>query len=147
MPFNINDISASLEIVAEFPEIKDHYGGHGTAVNMSVIVSPASGKFISISQQDGIAFGKADDLYLQMEMYCSNESQNRTAELCVTFDIKAQMFLNMTVQDFNAYFLITDAILDSVTITKDNVGMDDRDYQRVFQHVLNYAIANFNFVN
>jgi hypothetical protein len=43
-------------------------------------------------------------------------------------------------------FLINDFILETVEITKDNVGMKDRDYRRVLQHILNYAIANVNFV-
>lgn len=30
MPLKIDDISTSLEIIAEFPEIKSHYGGKGT---------------------------------------------------------------------------------------------------------------------
>jgi hypothetical protein len=50
MPYEVNDISASLEIIAEFPEIKTYYGGHGTAVNISIMLSPASGRFVSIKQ-------------------------------------------------------------------------------------------------
>jgi hypothetical protein len=82
-----------------------------------------------------------------MEMYCSNESQNRTAELCVVFDIRAEVALNLTVSDFDLYLLIKEAQLHSVEITKDKVGMKERDYQRVLQHVLNYGVANFNYVN
>lgn len=54
--------------------------------------------------------------------------------------------MNVTVQDFDLYFMINDALLDSVEITKDNVGMKSRDYQKTLQHILNYAIANFNYV-
>jgi len=146
MPLKIDDISTSLEIVAEFPEIKKHYGGHGTAVNMSITVSPASGKFLSVSLDNGISVGRDDDFYITMELYCSNESQNYTSELCVVFDIKAQFWMNITIEDFDMHIMINDAILQSVEITKDNIGMKDREYQRVLQHVLNYAIANFNYV-
>lgn len=146
MPIKINDISTSLEIIAEFPEIKAHYGGHGTAVNMSITVSPASGDFLSFSREYGIAVGKKDDLYLTMELYCSNESKNITSELCLVFDIKTQFWMNVTVQDWDLYFMINDALLDSVEITKDVIGMKDRDYRRVLQHILNYAIANYNYV-
>jgi hypothetical protein len=146
MPYTIDDVSSSLEIIAEFPEIKKHYGGHGTAVNMSVTVTPASGKFLSIDTKNGISFGKDDDLYVTMEMYCSNLALNLTSELCVVFDIKTQFWMNVTVSGFDVYLLMNDAILDSVTITKDIVGMKDRDYTRVLQHILNYAIANFNFI-
>jgi hypothetical protein len=147
MPLHINDISTSLEIIAEFPEIKKHYGGHGTTVNMTVTMTPASGRFVSINSDGGLSFGKDDDLYVTMELYCSNPEQNITqSELCVVFDIKMQVMLNVTVEDFDIYFMINDAILDSVTITKDVVGMKDREYQKVLQHILNYAVANFNFV-
>jgi hypothetical protein len=145
MPIFVDDISTSLEIIAEFPEIKAHYGGHGTAVNMSITVSPASGKFLSFDVNDGIVFGRDDDLYLTIEFYCANESQNKSSELCVVFDIKTHFWINVTVQDWDLYFLIKDAILDSVELTKDNVGMKDRDYKRVLQHVLNYAIAGYNY--
>ena len=43
--------------------------------------------------------------------------------------------------------MIQDAFIDSVDIVKDNIGMDDRDYQRVLQHLLNYGIADFNYQN
>jgi hypothetical protein len=147
MPIRIDDISSSLEIIAEFPEIKAAYGGHGTAVNMSITVSPASGKFLSFSRSQGIVFGQQDALYLTMEFYCSNESQNRTSELCVVFDIQTHFWFNVTVDNWDLYFMINDAILDSVTISKDNIGMKDRDYKRVLQHILNYAIANYNYVS
>lgn len=74
MPLKIEDISTSLEIIAEFPEIKKHYGGHGTNVNMSVSVSPATGKFLTFNTEDGLVVGKGDDFYVTMELYCSNES-------------------------------------------------------------------------
>lgn len=61
-------------------------------------------------------------------MHCSNPEKNLTSELCVVFDIKTRVYLNITVQDFDLYTTITDALIDSVQITKDNVGMDDRDY-------------------
>lgn len=131
MPYRIDDISSSLEIIAEFPEIKQRYGGHGTMVNMSVTVTPSSGKFLSIEADTGLTFGKADDLYVTMEMFCSNPSQNITAELCLVWDIKTWFALNATISDFQLYVLLIDAQLESVTITKDNVGMKDRDYQRV----------------
>ena len=54
MPYKINDIATSYEIIAEFPEIKKHYGGKGTMVNMTMTVTPASGKFLTINQQNGI---------------------------------------------------------------------------------------------
>lgn len=147
MPYKVDDISSSLEIIAEFPEIKKHYGGHGTAVNMSVSMTPASGKFLTVSKETGITLGKGDDMYITMELYCANEKQNITSELCVRFDIKAAVWMNITVSEFDVYVLIGDAELYSVDITKDVVGMKDREYQRVLQHILNYAIANFNFVN
>jgi len=55
--------------------------------------------------------------------------------------------MNITVSEFDVYMLIGDAELYSVDITKDIVGMKDREYQRVLQHILNYGIANYNFVN
>lgn len=51
------------------------------------------------------------------------------------------------MEDWELNFMITEAILESVQITKDNIGMKDRDYRRVLQHILNYGIANVNFVN
>ena len=147
MPYRLDDISSSLEIIAEFPEIKKHYGGHSTAVNMSISVTPASGKFLTVSKETGITFGKGDDMFITMELYCSNESQNITSELCVVFDIKAAFWMNITVSEFDVYMLIGDAELYSVEITKDIVGMKNREYQRVLQHILTYGIANYNFVN
>lgn len=143
----LDDLATSLEVIAEFPEIKSYYGGHGTAVNISVTASPASGKFLSFSKTDGFVVGREDDFYLTLELYCSNESQNRSSELCVIFDIKTNFWFNVTVQDWDLNFMITDAILETVEITKDNIGMKDRDYRRVLQHILNYGIANVNFVN
>ncbi len=64
MPVKVDDIATSLEIIGEFPEIKKHYGGHGTAVNMSISLTPASGKFLTISLEDGIKFGKDDDMFI-----------------------------------------------------------------------------------
>ena len=81
-----------------------------------------------------------------MELYCSNESQGKPIELCVVFDIKAAITLNITVSEFDLFLMVNEAELLSVEITKDLVGMKDRDYQRVLQHILNYAIANFNMV-
>jgi len=49
----------------------------------------------------------------------------------VVFDIKTHFWFNVTVQDWELNFLINDAILETVEITKDNVGMKDRDYRRV----------------
>jgi hypothetical protein len=66
-----------------------------------------------------------------LELYCANESQNRTSELCVVFDMKAGFWLNVTVTEFEVHLLINDAQLYSVEITKDIVGMKDREYQRV----------------
>jgi hypothetical protein len=97
MPMKIDDISTSLEVIAEFPEIKAHYGGHGTAVNISITASPASGKFLTFSQTDGFVVGRDDDFYLTLELYCSNDSQNITSELCVIFDIKTHFWFNVTV--------------------------------------------------
>lgn len=114
MPYKIDDIGTSLEIIAEFSEIKKHYGGHGTAVNISVVVTPASGKFVSISKENGIALGKDDDLFITMELYCSNESQNRTSELCVVFDIKASVSFNLTITNLDVFLMINEAELQSV---------------------------------
>lgn len=55
--------------------------------------------------------------------------------------------MNVTVDDFDLYLSINDANVGETTITKDTVGMKNRDYQLVLQHVINLAIANFNFVN
>jgi hypothetical protein len=128
MPFIIDDESTSLSLVAEFPEIKNHYGGHGAYVNMSVSLSPASARFISIDTTRGVGFGEKDDLYLTVEMYCSNPSQNLTVEQCLVLDIKTRFFLNITIIDFDMYTMIQDAFIDSVEIVKDKVGMDERDY-------------------
>ena len=70
MPFIVNDDATSLSLIAEFPEIKNHYGGHGTYVNMSVTLSPASGRFLLIDTSRGLGFGDKDDLYLTVEMFC-----------------------------------------------------------------------------
>lgn len=74
MPVRLDDLATSLEVIAEFPEIKSYYGGHGTAVNISITASPASGKFLSFSKKDGFVVGREDDFYLTVELYCSNES-------------------------------------------------------------------------
>ena len=57
------------------------------------------------------------------------------------------MNMNITVSDLNLYMSIGDAEILSADIVKDEIGMADRDYPRVIQHILNYAIANFNLVN
>ncbi len=41
---------------------------------------------------------------------------------------------------------IGDAEILDAKIVKDVVGMKSRDYRKVIQHILNYAIANFNYV-
>ena len=63
-----------------------------------------------------------------MELYCSNESQGKPIELCVVFDIKAAITLNITVSEFDLFLMVNEAELLSVEITKDIVGMKDRDY-------------------
>ena len=146
LPYFVNDSSTSLEIVGEFPEIKKHYDGHGTEVDLSVMITPSSGNFLSLSSKDGFVLGKGSDLYVSLSLYCSNPSMNRTRELCLIFDIKTSFNMNVTVEDFNLYLAIGDATIDSVQVTKDIIGMKNRDYQRVLQHILNYAIANFNYM-
>jgi hypothetical protein len=74
MPYTIVDKTTSLEIIGEFPEIKKHYGGKGTAVNMTVSVTPSSGKFLSIDNKQGFVLGKDADLFVNLDLYCSNES-------------------------------------------------------------------------
>jgi hypothetical protein len=145
MPYEINDLSTSLSIVGEFQEIKKHYGGHGTAVNLSISITPSSGKFLTLDTKEGFIFGRDSDLYVTMEMYCANPSQNKPSELCLTFDIKTSFNMNVTIEDFDLYLSIGDAQIDSVKITKDIIGMKNRDYARTLQHILNYAIANFNY--
>lgn len=145
MPLKIDDVATSLQIVAEFPEIKKHYGGHGTAVNMSITATPASGRFLSFDEKEGIVVGKQDDFYLTMQIFCSNPEQNIPSEHCLTFDIKTNFWLNVTVQDFDFYLMIKDAVLEKVEITKDAIGMKDREYARVLQHILNYGVAGFNY--
>lgn len=49
-------------------------------------------------------------------------------ELCVVFDIKAAITLNITVSEFDLFLMVNEAELLSVEITKDIVGMKDRDY-------------------
>jgi hypothetical protein len=54
--------------------------------------------------------------------------------------------MNLTVEDFNLFMEIGDVNIESVQVTKDVVGMKNRDYQKVLQHIVNYAVANFNFL-
>jgi hypothetical protein len=51
MPYEVVDKTTSLEIVGEFPEIKSHYGGKGTAVNLTVSGTPSSGKFLTLDNK------------------------------------------------------------------------------------------------
>lgn len=147
MPYTVNDLTTSLEIIGEFPEIKKHYGGHGTQLNVTFQIFPSAGNFLTLDTQNGFYFGKDSDLYVQADMYCSNPLQNRSIEHCLTFNVKMGFAMNVTVDDFDLYLSINDANVGETTITKDTVGMKNRDYQLVLQHVINLAIANFNFVN
>ena len=54
--------------------------------------------------------------------------------------------MNVTIEDFSLYMSIGDAEIQDAKITKDLVGKKSRDYKKVIQHILNYAIANFNYV-
>ena len=54
--------------------------------------------------------------------------------------------MNVTIQDFDLYMSIGDAEILDAKIMKDVIGMKSRDYRKVIQHILNYAIANFNYV-
>lgn len=146
MPYQVDDLSTSLQIVGEFAEIKKHYNGHGTAVNLSISITPSSGKFLTVDTKEGFIFGRDSDLFVTMDMYCANPSQNISSELCLTFNIKTAFNMNVTIEDFNLYLSIGDAQIDSVEITKDVIGMKNRDYARTLQHILNMAIANFNYV-
>jgi len=47
-------------------------------------------------------------------MHCSNPEKNISSELCVVFDIKTRVYLNVTVLDFDLYTTISDALIDSV---------------------------------
>jgi predicted component of type VI protein secretion system len=89
--------------------------------------------------------GKQSDIYVTLELSCSNPSQNRTKELCLIFDIKTNFNMNMTVEDFNLFLEIGEVTIESVQVTKDVIGMKNRDYQKVLQHIVNYAVANFNY--
>ena len=146
MPYEVVDKTTSLEIVGEFQEIKNHYDGKGTAVNMTVSVVPSSGKFLSLDNKQGFVFGRDSDLYVNLELTCSNESQNKSSELCLVFNIKMAFNMNVTIQDFDLYMSIGDAEILDAKIMKDVIGMKSRDYRKVIQHILNYAIANFNYV-
>lgn len=72
MPYTVNDLTTSLEIIGEFPEIKKHYGGHGTQLNVTFQIFPSAGNFLTLDTQNGFYFGKDSDLYVQADMYCSN---------------------------------------------------------------------------
>jgi hypothetical protein len=54
--------------------------------------------------------------------------------------------MNVTVQDFDLFISIGEAKILDAKITKDVIGMRNRDYTKVIQHILNYAIANFNYM-
>ncbi len=97
MPYKVVDKTTSLEIVGEFSEIKNHYGGKGTAVNMTVSVVPSSGKFLTLDNKQGFVFGKESDLFVNIELECSNELQNRHSELCIVFTIKMAFNMNVTI--------------------------------------------------
>ncbi len=112
---------------------------------MSVQITPSSGNFLQLSATDGFVLGKQSDLYVTLELTCSNPSQNRTKELCLIFEIKTNFNMNMTVEDFNLFLEIGDVNIESVQVTKDLIGMKNRDYQKVLQHIVNYAVANFNY--
>jgi len=145
MPFRINDTSTSLEIVGQFPEIKKHYSGHGTTVEMEVMVTPASGNFLQMSASEGLVIGRESDIYVTLELTCSNPSQNISKELCLIFDIKTEFNMNMTIDDFNLFIQLGDITINSVQVNKDVIGMKNRDYQKVIQHIINYAVANYNY--
>ena len=51
----------------------------------------------------------------------------------------------MTVEDFNLFLEIGEVTIESVQVTKDLIGMKNRDYQKVLQHIVNYSVANFNY--
>ena len=68
MPYKVIDKTTSLEIVGEFSEIKNHYGGKGTAVNMTVSVVPSSGKFLTLDNKLGFVFGRESDLFVNLEL-------------------------------------------------------------------------------
>lgn len=146
MPYSVVDKTTSLEIVGEFLEIKKHYGGKGTSVNMTVTAVPSSGDFLNLDSKLGFVFGRQSDLFVNLELYCSNESQNIPSELCIVFEIKMAFNMNVTIQDFNMFMSIGDAEILDAKLVKDVVGMRARDYRKVIQHILNYAIANFNYV-
>jgi hypothetical protein len=146
MPYKVVDKTTSLEIIGEFSEIKNHYGGKGSAVNMTVSVVPSNGKFLTLDNKLGFVFGRDSDLFVNLELECSNESQNRSSETCVVFTIKMAFNMNVTIEDFNLFMSIGDAEILDAKIVKDLVGMKSRDYRKVIQHILNYAIANFNYV-
>ena len=85
MPYEVADKTTSLEIVGEFREIKAHYGGKGTTVNMTVSVVPSSGKFLTLDNKLGFVLGRESDLFVNLELHCANPLQNKTRELCLIF--------------------------------------------------------------
>lgn len=85
MPYEVVDKTTSLEIVGEFQEIKAHYGGKGTTVNMTVSIVPSSGEFLTLDNKLGFVFGKESDLFVNLELHCANSLQNKTRELCLIF--------------------------------------------------------------
>jgi len=54
---------------------------------MEVMVTPASGNFLQISASEGLVIGKESDLYVTLELTCSNPAKNIGKELCLIFDI------------------------------------------------------------
>lgn len=64
----------------------------------------------------------------------------------MVFNIKMAFNMNVTVQDFDLFMSIGDAEILDAKIMKDVIGMKSRDYKKVIQHILNFAIANFNYV-
>ena len=76
-------------------------------------------------------FGRDSDLYVNLELTCSNESQNKSSELCLVFNIKMAFNMNVTIQDFDLYMSIGDAEILDAKIMKDVIGMKSRDYRKV----------------
>ena len=100
---------------------------------------------MKISASEGVVVGRDSDLYVTLDLTCSNPSQNITKELCLTFEIKTEFNMNMTIDDFALYLQLGDITINSVQVNKDVIGMRNRDYQKVIQHIINYAVANYNY--
>lgn len=127
--------------LTNFPEFKDFYGQD---VQLELVYSIlADNEFvIDIVTDYGIIFGPKDLAKLQLDVYASTPTMDKT--LAAEFESFFTMNVNASMYNFIVNMNIPAAIIHSTNITVNNCNLESKDYDIIFTSLVEKAVSGIN---